>query len=57
MKLCPQCGATEDQGFLPGDTVDNGVGMQKCGPDGCQRCGWIETQTFGDIFDEKGETE
>jgi hypothetical protein len=56
MKLCPQCGATEDQGFLPGDTVDNGVGMQKCGPDGCQRCGF-ETQTFGDIFDEKGETE
>lgn len=30
---CPICG-----GPLTHDEVDNGVGMQQCGPDGCDQC-------------------
>lgn len=34
---CPQCG-----GECERDEVDNGVGMEPCGPWGCPECHWVE---------------
>ena len=34
---CPECGETATC-----DEVDIGVGMQQCGPYGCESCGWVE---------------
>jgi hypothetical protein len=34
---CPKCG-----GECERDEVDNGVGMQACGPWGCPMCHWYE---------------
>jgi rubredoxin len=39
---CPACGL-----IAVADFVDNGVGMQQCGPFGCESCGWV-----GDDSDE-----
>jgi predicted RNA-binding Zn-ribbon protein involved in translation (DUF1610 family) len=36
---CPECGA-----WAQADYVDNGVGMQRCGPYVCDRCGWVEEE-------------
>ncbi len=36
---CPKC-----KSVACADYVDNGVGMQQCGPYRCQACGWIEEQ-------------
>lgn len=36
--ICPKCGA-----IATADFVDNGVGMQRSGPYGCETCGWVET--------------
>jgi hypothetical protein len=38
---CPDCGE-----WTHADFVDNGVGMQRCGPYGCERCGWVEEQNL-----------
>lgn len=35
--LCPNCGHVARADF-----VDIGVGMQQCGPFGCEKCGWVE---------------
>ena len=37
---CPACGL-----IATADFVDIGVGMQQCGPFGCEACGWKEDQT------------
>lgn len=34
---CPNCG-----GACERDEVDNGVGMEACGPWGCPECHWAE---------------
>lgn len=34
---CPNCGFVARADF-----VDIGVGMQQCGPFGCEACGWVE---------------
>jgi hypothetical protein len=34
---CPACGL-----IAVADFVDIGVGMQRCGPFGCEACGWTE---------------
>ena len=34
---CPRCGREAEC-----DMVDNGVGMQQCGPYGCEPCGWVQ---------------
>lgn len=34
---CPRCG-----GELECDMVDNGVGMEQCGPYGCPACHYVE---------------
>lgn len=34
---CPACGCECER-----DEVDNGVGMEACGPWGCPECHWIE---------------
>lgn len=36
-RLCPRCAAVAKADF-----VDIGVGMQQCGPFGCEACGWVE---------------
>lgn len=36
-RLCPRCA-----GIAEADFVDIGVGMQQCGPFGCEACGWVE---------------
>jgi len=38
---CPRCGET-----AVADFVDNGVGMQQCGPFSCEACGWTEPPPF-----------
>lgn len=35
--LCPKCGATCER-----DEIDNGVGMEACGPWGCPDCHWFQ---------------
>lgn len=35
--VCPGCGAACER-----DYVDNGVGMEPCGPWGCPECHWVE---------------
>jgi predicted Zn-ribbon and HTH transcriptional regulator len=44
---CPSCG--EIAGFWPADYVDNGVGMEKCNPAHCEKCGWSEP-SFDELF-------
>jgi len=44
---CPQCGSV--RGYSPADMVDNGVGLEKCGPAHCEECGWIEP-TFDEVL-------
>ena len=34
---CPKCGSECER-----DEVDNGVGMEACGPWGCPECHWVE---------------
>jgi len=48
---CPSCGETA--GFWLADYVDNGVGMQKCGPAHCDKCGWSEP-SFDQLFNMLG---
>lgn len=36
---CPDCG-----GECERDEVDNGIGMDACGPWGCPECHWVEPQ-------------
>ena len=36
---CPKCG-----GECERDEVDNGVGIEACGPWGCPDCHWFETR-------------
>ncbi len=36
---CPKCGSECDR-----DEVDNGIGMEACGPWGCPECHWFEKQ-------------
>lgn len=36
---CPQCG-----GECERDEIDNGVGMEACGPWGCPECHWVESR-------------
>ena len=44
---CPKCGE-----IAIADTVDNGVGEERCGPYGCEHCGWIEPKlSADDLFD------
>ena len=50
---CPICGGTS--GFWPADYVDNGVGMQKCGPAHCDKCGWSEP-SFDQLFNTPAQT-
>jgi rubredoxin len=35
--VCPSC-----EKIARADFVDNGVGMQQCGPFHCEACGWVE---------------
>lgn len=43
---CPKCG-----GECERDEVDNGVGMEACGPWGCPDCHWVlESGTYLDGF-------
>jgi hypothetical protein len=35
---CPQCGDP----WCEADGVDNGVGMQQCGPYCCEACGYVQ---------------
>lgn len=35
---CPKCG-----GDCERDEVDNGVGMEACGPWGCPECHWVQS--------------
>lgn len=50
--ICPECGKECEADF-----VDNGVGMQRCGPWVCVPdmggCGWIEDspQTYSEAFE------
>ena len=37
-RRCPDCGQ-----WAIADHVDNGIGMERCGPYVCEACGWIET--------------
>lgn len=43
---CPVCVAPEcpvcKTPVIQGESVDIGVGMQKCSPDYCPNCGWSE---------------
>jgi hypothetical protein len=39
---CPNCGAECER-----DEVDNGVGMEACGPWGCHECHWVEARLSG----------
>lgn len=41
---CPKC-----EQIAVADFVDNGVGMQQCGPFGCEACGWVEEHSPMDI--------
>lgn len=36
---CPECG---DPTRCEAPTVDNGVGLERCGPYACEACGWVE---------------
>ncbi len=36
-RRCPDCGQ-----WATADHVDNGIGMERCGPFVCAACGWIE---------------
>lgn len=48
---CPKCGADCER-----DEVDNGVGMEACGPWGCPECHWFERPVdFGDELDAEQE--
>lgn len=42
-KKCPQCGE-----WAAADYVDNGIGLERCGPFNCEAYGWVEiaTQAF-----------
>lgn len=44
LKTCPECGAPIE----PPDMVDIGVGEIPCGPQGCERCGWVERQPIAE---------
>jgi hypothetical protein len=46
-EACSQCGSV--RGYAPADMVDNGVGLEKCGPAHCEECGWIEP-TFDEVL-------
>lgn len=40
---CPKCGGEAEH-----DQVDNGIGMQQCGPWNCPACQWVEaSDPFG----------
>lgn len=44
---CPECGQLAEC-----DLVDNGIGMQQCGPYGCEPCGWVqESPDDADLWD------
>jgi ribosomal protein S27AE len=45
---CPECGE-----WAQANHVDNGVGMQRCGPYVCDRCGWIEEDKIVIPFDDE----
>ena len=42
---CPKCGK-----IAVADFVDNGVGMQQCGPFSCEACGWVEDTSHLDAL-------
>ncbi len=42
---CPKCDA-----ICEADAVDNGVGMQQCGPYVCEQCGWVEKQEHPELL-------
>ena len=42
---CPECGL-----IATADFVDIGVGMQQCGPFGCEACGWTEAPSHPGDF-------
>ena len=44
---CPRCGADCER-----DEVDNGVGMEACGPWGCPECHWFEKHIDLDPVEE-----
>ena len=39
-RSCPRCGE-----WAVADHVDNGIGMERCGPYYCEACGWVEART------------
>jgi hypothetical protein len=47
---CPECGEACER-----DEVDNGVGMEPCGPWGCPECQWFEGKEPREPGDPDGE--
>jgi hypothetical protein len=41
---CPIC--SNKEGYIEGEYIGNGVGMQQVSPDGCSICGWIQVNMF-----------
>lgn len=39
---CPLCKA-----WTSADHVDNGIGLEQCGPYVCEHCGWVEMFNAG----------
>ncbi len=46
---CPYCGSTN----VHWDEVDNGVGMQQCGPAGCDDCHSFQIQGDAENYTEE----
>ena len=47
---CPQGGSECER-----DEVDNGIGMEACGPWGCPACCWVESRSDIDGVSESQE--
>lgn len=45
---CPRCGKPAEC-----DEVDNGVGMQQCGPYYCQPCDWVQPDPLEELLSPK----
>lgn len=43
---CPRC-----RSWATADFVDNGIGLQRCGPYRCDVCKWVESQDLVGLFD------
>lgn len=48
---CPQCGDPNCEA----DGVDNGVGIQQCGPYACEACGYVEKRVELELIDLDNE--